>query len=256
MSDQNQNQNPNQNAAPVVFNLVQAQPAPTGPKRFDLTEIARVDKNDLTAIVTARHEKGVRDEIRSVSKALEEATARANKIKRDIQTALEAFVLSYPSSALPSLQASLKSVGFESEITVSGEFSPRTATASWARKHDSGSLTSDPRTSIHIRSSLVTDHGSSFILHINAPLPPDLSNLFLAESKTDAEVSSLDRDLMNARQRLSNIASVERAARAAIAENALRSSGPEGEALLDSLSSVNPMPLLPETRPAYRTDGN
>lgn len=252
MSDQNQNPSP----APVVFNLVSQPAAPVGPKRFDLTEIARVDKNDLTAIVTARHEKAVRDEIRSFSKALDEASTRANKIKRDIQTTLEKFVLSFPASPLPTLKSTLASVGYDSEITVSGSFCSRTATSSWTRKSDVGSLTSNPRESIALRSKLVDDQGNTYTLHQNSPIPSDILSLFELETKTDAEVLSLDRDLMNARQRLANIASVERAARAAIAESALRSSGDDGIALLDSLSSVNPMPMLPETRPAHRPNGD
>jgi hypothetical protein len=198
----------------------------------------------------------VRDEIRSFSKALDEASTRANKIKRDIQTALEKFVLSFPSSPLPTLKSTLSSVGYDSEITVSGAFCFRTATSSWTRKSDVGSLTSNPRESITLLSRLVDDQGNTYTLHQNAPIPSDILSLFDLETKTDAEVVSLDRDLMNARQRLSNIASVERAARAAIAESALRSSGDDGIALLDSLSSVNPMPMLPETLPAHRPYGD
>jgi hypothetical protein len=255
-------QAPPPQTAPIQFNLVQAAPPPSGPKKFDLTQIASVDKSDLTAIVTARHEAAVRKEIQSLSKSLDEASRSLSKTQKSIQDALEAFVLAFPTSPLASLQAALtlpngaNPITYTSELSVTGSFTDRTPSSSWARRPDQGSHTSNPRTSIQITSRLsLPDNNSAFTLYFNAPIPDSMAILFNDEIIQKAEVARLDRELLNARQRLTNMASIERAARAAIAENALRSSGDEGLALLNSLSGVQPMALLPETRAAHRPDG-
>lgn len=231
---------------------------PPGQPRFNIASIANVDKADLTAIVTAKHEAATRSEIRTIHARLSNAQSAHKKISSTIQTTLEQTILAYPSSPLTALAAAFQAASYHTNISVEGGFSNRTApsTPSWSRRNDQGSTTSNERSSIYITSTLSVDNGShTFKLHTYIPIPPALLQLFTEQAEAINLVAIIDREYMDARQRLANIPSVERAARAAIAESALRAAGDDGVALLNSLSGVNPMPILPETRPEYRPNG-
>lgn len=254
MSDQNQNQS----ITPAInFNLVQA-PSNLGPRKLDLTETCKIDKSDLTAIAVARYEAAARSNISRCSKTHNEAGAALRSIQSSITKTFEDFILSQPTSPLSSILAAVTPFGWTGNIQATGSYSnrlPSTENAAWTRRHDIGAWTSNPRASIQITSELSLSNDTSFTLHQTLPIPASLSDLFNQEATATSALKAAEDALVSARQQLTNIASVERGARAAIAMAALQSAGEEGQNIINGLNGVTPMDLLPETRPSHNPNG-
>lgn len=247
----------NPQPASIIFQM-HAAPPNLGPRKLDLTETCKIDKSDLTAIAVARYEAAARSNVAAASRAHTEAASALRSIQSSITKTFEDFVLSHPTSPLSSILAAVTPFGWTGAIQASGDYShrrPSEDNSSWSRRSDLGAWTSNPRASIQITSTLTLSNNNTFSLHQTLPIPASLADLFAQETAATASLTAAEGALVAARQQLTNIASVERSARAAIAEAALRSAGAEGAAILQGLSNVSPMALLPETRPAVNPNG-
>ena len=232
--------NPNQSVAPAAFGS-------------DLNGMMPVDKADIASIVSSRFESGVRTQINAAVKTESAAATRLNKARAAATACFDSFVLAAEVSPLQSIADAFNKVGFEAEVTPSGSYSTRTPTASWARKSDSGSTTSNPQSSIALTSRLYVNN-NTFSLYRNFALPADL---IAANTELD-EATRLHKEAQDAvialRQQLNGVASIERQARGAIAESAL-SETEAGRKILSRLDAIAPLPSLPEAKPVYLPNG-
>jgi multidrug resistance efflux pump len=229
-------------------------------KSFNLADIANVDKSDVIAIVGARYEASARSAVSQATSALTKARSELSAAQAAYEKAYAAFAPAHPfAPPLEKLAQAFRELGFTSSFENSASYTSRATTTSWSLDHQAGAKTSDPFASLRVACELTVRNPANgnthdFTSYINVDVPPALTALRLDVDRCTAAVTAAENVVVDARKALTNVNSVERQARAAIAVNALKATE-EGARLLTELDSVTPMAMLPEATPAQRPNG-
>lgn len=246
----------------LVLNLVAAPAAnqPPAPAEWDPVEMTRVNRDDIAAIVGSKFELQIKAKIVECVRAEKEIVAQLTAAQKNAAALFDAFVSSSEASpVIRKIKSCFDDLSYTTDLTTSACYVGRLPTDDWTYKSDAGSSSSDPNAAIRLSCSLsiVTPTGDThrFQMHRNAGLPAELRETLNNIASLTTQLKTAQDAVLDARRELTNIASVERLAKAAMAKTALNSSE-RGRAILASLDSINGAgPTLPETNPKYLPNG-
>jgi len=204
----------------------------TKPVNMNISADLGIDKQDMVAILSAKAERQLREQIQAATRTLKEKQAQLDLTIGKINNAVAAFATPYLNK-LKELQKaviefgfSVKDVGAESEL-VETDKKTTIHTNAWMKFFDSTTQRGYGYNSEQTLSKGFSDTPSTEVVA-----------LITERSGYSKEVEGIQKEIIGFRQQLANLPSLERQARAQLAISVLQQSD-EGKNILSGLEGFD-----------------
>jgi hypothetical protein len=189
----------------------------------DVFSSVQVTKEDLIAVALSRHEQELLKRERTLSSRKSIASKEMKQKGQDIERLAQALVASNGDDGMKAVTAAMNAAGFAVKLSLTVD-----DISSATIKYRS-TIVSKEASFAHARAYLSKD--------ISVETSQEISNLISDKESLSQEILTIQSQRIEVKRALSNLGTVERSARAAIAENVLEQSE-EGRNLLDKIGSV------------------
>lgn len=188
----------------------------------------QLSQQDLSSIAVAEAESKIRGRIVELNDAKKTLSSNRSVLTKAVNEYLDNFARQSADAdpRLKALQSSAEAMGLGMTLTYNAGL-----------YHDRSSLI---KATVEGEGKVGSDSTLSLSFVYSSPAPPEFKEHLSSIKKIDDQIADIEKRILNARQALNNVDSLERAARAAMAQSIAANSGDQGKALVQGIKdSVN-----------------